>query len=108
MLIQALANLAPGASFEIVGDETLANLKWLDPSVVRPDDSTINAEMTRLKTERELTEYQRRREEEYPNKDDLLIALWEMVVEGRTASAEELQALRKEIKAKHPKPEVSR
>jgi hypothetical protein len=41
----------------------------------------------------------------YPSKDELIIALWEMVVENRPDLAQSLQARREEIKEKYPKPE---
>lgn len=41
----------------------------------------------------------------YPSKDEMIVALWEMVVENRPEMAEKLQARRAEIKAKFPKPE---
>lgn len=40
---------------------------------------------------------------QYPGKDEILVALWEMVVENRPEKAQELQARREEIKAKYPK-----
>lgn len=40
----------------------------------------------------------------YPSKDEMIVALWEMVVEGRPASAEALQLRRAEIKSLFPKP----
>lgn len=40
----------------------------------------------------------------YPSRDDMIVALWEMVVENRPELAQKLQARREEIKAKYPKP----
>ena len=40
---------------------------------------------------------------EYPSRDEMIVALWEMVVENRPETAEALQARREEIKAKYPK-----
>lgn len=40
----------------------------------------------------------------YPSKDEMIIALWEMVVESRPEAAEALQLRRAEIKALFPKP----
>jgi hypothetical protein len=51
------------------------------------------------------TEYQRQREKSYPKKEDLVIALWEMLVEGRTEQADRLQELRQAVKEQFPKPE---
>ena len=39
----------------------------------------------------------------YPSKDDMIVALWEMVVENRPEFANELQSRRSEIKSKYPK-----
>ncbi len=39
----------------------------------------------------------------YPSKEDMIVALWEMVVEERPEFAQELQARREEIKAQFPK-----
>ena len=45
-----------------------------------------------------------KRQVEYPSTDDLVIALWERTVEGRSAISEELEAKRQAIKLKYPKP----
>lgn len=42
----------------------------------------------------------------YPSKDDMIVALWEMVVENRPEMAQRLQARREEIKEQFPKPSV--
>jgi hypothetical protein len=42
---------------------------------------------------------------EYPSRDDMLVALWEMIVEERPEFVQELQARREAIKLKYPKPE---
>jgi len=102
----ALLRLYPGARFVLAGYD-YDGLDWQDETIPKPSRSELENELTKIRQEYAATEYHRHREEEYPEKDALLIALWEMVVEGRTASAEELQALRKEIKAKYPKPEVT-
>ncbi len=39
----------------------------------------------------------------YPSRDDMIVALWEMVVENRPEKAQELQARREEIKQRFPK-----
>ena len=40
----------------------------------------------------------------YPSKDEMIVALWEMVVEDRPEFAQELQARRQAIKSQFPKP----
>ena len=51
------------------------------------------------------TQYQRDRLKEYPNTNDLIVALWEKVMEDRSESADALEVKRQEVKTAHPKPE---
>ena len=48
-------------------------------------------------------EYARKRLEEYPSIDELVVALWEGVVEERMASVTKLEIKRQAVKANHPK-----
>jgi len=41
----------------------------------------------------------------YPSRDDMIVALWEMIVENRPEFAERLQERRNEIKSQYPKSE---
>jgi len=50
------------------------------------------------------TPYDQKRRAEYPPINDLIVALWEGVVEERMASIMELEEKRQAVKAKHPKP----
>lgn len=50
------------------------------------------------------TQYQRDRQAEYPSIDELIVALWEGVVEERMASVTALEGLRQAVKTKYPKP----
>lgn len=47
--------------------------------------------------------YDKAREAEFPSEKELIVALWEKVVEGRPESADALQALRIAVKEKYPK-----
>ena len=47
--------------------------------------------------------YDEKRKAEYPSIHDLIVALWENVVEERAASVISLEATRQAIKAKYPK-----
>lgn len=40
----------------------------------------------------------------YPSRDDMIVALWEMVVENRPERVQELQTRREQIKQQFPKP----
>jgi hypothetical protein len=67
------------------------------------DQAAYDAEVLRLEAEHAAQEYARNRKGEYPNIEELVVALWESVVEERLAPAIELQAKRQAIKNKYPK-----
>jgi len=69
------------------------------------DQAAVDTETARLQTEYDAQEYARNRQAEYPSLDDLIVALWEGVVEERMASVTALEALRQAVKTKYPKPE---
>jgi len=48
--------------------------------------------------------YEDLRRAEYPKTDELIVALWEQVIEGRPESATILQAKREAVKIKYSKP----
>ena len=50
--------------------------------------------------------YAENREREYPSLNELVVALWEGVVEERMESVTALEELRQAVKAKYPKPEL--
>ena len=57
------------------------------------------------KTQREADDtYADKRRIEYPSINDLIVALWENVVEERAASVVALEAKRQDVKTKYPKP----
>lgn len=96
----AVDSLVPGAEYSAVGEQITA---WYS-SAPQPSDEEIRAELARLMVKYDAQEYARKRAAEYPGIDQLIVALWESSVEGRPASAAELQALREAIKQKYPKP----
>ena len=71
---------------------------------VEIDQSAYDAEVARLQAEQDATQYQRDRKAEYPSMDELVVALWEAVIEERMASSIDLQGKRIAIKDKYPKP----
>jgi hypothetical protein len=75
-----------------------------DEQVVSINQDDYEAEVARLQAEQDATQYQRDRQAEYPSIDELVVALWEGVVEERMASVTALEELRQAVKAKHPKP----
>ena len=94
-LIDKLTIAYPDAKFSSVGDE----ITWSkENSYSQPTEDEINAKF-------QASQYQRDRLQEYPNTNDLIVALWEKVVEGRSESADALEVKRQEVKTAHPKPE---
>ena len=70
----------------------------------QPTDEAIQAKLSELQDEYDLKAYSRNRQNHFPNEHDLLVALWEKVVEGRSENADALQAIRTQVKAENPKP----
>jgi len=67
------------------------------------DQSLIDTETARLQAESDAQAYARNRQAEYPSLDELVVALWEGVVEERMASVTTLEGLRQAVKTKYPK-----
>ena len=60
---------------------------------------------TELKSQQDAydNDYARKRRAEYPTTDELIVALWESVVEERMAAVTALEAVRQAVKVAHPK-----
>ena len=69
----------------------------------KPTQEFLESELARLQAEQDATQYQRDRQAEYPSIDELVVALWEGVVEERMASVTALEGVRQAVKMKHPK-----
>ena len=95
----AILSLRPKAEFVLADGE----LEWRDEVQTEPTQSEIDAEVIRLQAEYDSQEYARKRSAEYPSIDELVVALWEGVVEERMASVTKLEIKRQAVKAKHPK-----
>ena len=69
----------------------------------KPTQEWLEAE---LKSQQDAydNDYARKRKAEYPTTDELIVALWESVVEERMAAVTALEAVRQDIKVAHPKP----
>ena len=81
-----------------------SNVWDADGNAVAIDESLVQAEVARLQAERDATQYQRDRKAEYPSMDEIVVALWEAVIEERMASSIDLQGKRTAVKEKYPKP----
>jgi len=69
----------------------------------RPTMADMEAAHTEWKTEHDAQAYARKRKAEYPSVDELVVALWEGVVEERMHAVTQLQIKRQAVKAKYPK-----
>jgi hypothetical protein len=76
--------------------------EWLSSSD-RPTTADIEAAHTEWQTEYDAQEYARKRKEEYPSVDELVVALWEGVVEERMQAVTQVEIKRQAVKAKYPK-----
>jgi hypothetical protein len=70
----------------------------------QPSDEAIQSKLSELQAEYDSKSYARNRQQNFPNEHDLLIALWEKVMEDRSESADALQAIRTQVKSDNPKP----
>ena len=75
--------------------------------VIHSDDDKPTQEFleAELKSQQDAydNDYARKRLEEYPSVDELVVALWEGVVEERMAAVTKLEGKRQAVKANHPK-----
>ena len=69
----------------------------------QPSEAEIETAHNEWQAEYDAQEYSRNRQAEYPSINELIVALWENVVEERAASVIELESLRQAVKARYPK-----
>ena len=70
----------------------------------QPTEAEIETAHAEWKAEWDAQEFARNRKAEYPSTDDLIVALWENVVEERASAVVALEAIRQQVKVRHPKP----
>jgi len=68
----------------------------------KPTQEWLEAELTRQQDAYD-NDYARKRLEEYPSVDSLVVALWEAVIEERMHAVTQLEIKRQAVKAKYPK-----
>jgi hypothetical protein len=83
-------------------DDLLKEFDRYDQSIV--DQTVVFSPVLRDRNLPDL--YKIRREREYPPLQNIIVSLWERVVENRPGVSDDLQAQREAVKAKHPKPEA--
>ena len=70
----------------------------------QPTEAEIESAHNEWQAGHDSQEYARNRQAEYPSIDDLIVALWENVVEERASAVVSLEAARQAVKTKYPKP----
>ena len=98
-IADALTSLRPGAEWVVRGDA----IEWRDATQTQPTKTEIDDEIAKLQATYDAQEYARNRQAEYPTINELVVALWEGVVEERMASVTALEGLRQAVKTKYPK-----
>ena len=101
-IVNALQSLRPAAQWVLRGD-SYDGLEWLDTTQTKPTESEVLAEVARLESEWNATEYQRLRAAEYPPITNYI----DGVVKGDQAQIDKYIADCLAVKAKYPKPETS-
>ena len=102
-ITKAILSIDPSAQVS-VNAEDINQITWHDGN---PNDITtaqILDKQAELVTEYNSQEYARNRQSEYPSINDLIVALWENVVEERASAVISLEADRQAVKTKYPKP----
>lgn len=92
-----------GRQYGVRGPE-YEDITWMEPGP-KPSREELATKWETIKEEVRLRKIAQARATpgEYPSKDEILVALWEKVIEGKSEYADELQARRLAIKAKYPK-----
>lgn len=99
-ITHALQRLRPSAKWSLNGD-SYSGLEWLDTTQTKPTEAEVLAEVARLESEWNATEYQRLRAAEYPPIANYL----DGVVKGDQAQIDKYITDCQAVKAKYPKPE---
>ena len=94
----------PDVDFRVEDHGSGAFIKEWNSASPQPSDAEIEAADAEYQTAWNAQEYARKREPEYPSIDDLIVALWENVVEERASAVVSLEAARQAVKTKYPKP----
>ena len=80
-----------------IGEKQLKNTKSID---------SIVEFYKKKETDANLDDYIDNRRSMYPTTDELIVALWEHIVEGKSDNITILQQKRNNIKSKYPKPDI--
>jgi hypothetical protein len=98
-IIDAVLAIDPTARVSVNGSDQIT---WHDENPNNITASQIQAKKAELQDAYD-NDYARKRLEEYPSENELIIALWEGVVEERMAAVTKLEGKRQAVKTKYPK-----
>ena len=101
-IAKSIKAINPTAEFKYSNEDS-STLEWLS-GTTPISKSDIEAKMAELQAEYDTQDYARNRQAEYPSINDLIVALWENVVEERASAVISLEADRQAVKTKYPKP----
>jgi hypothetical protein len=93
----------PEIDFSLQDDGSGAYIREWNSDKPQPSSEAIETAHAEWQAEYDSQAYARNRKAEYPSIDELVVALWEGVVEERMASVTALEILRQAIKQKYPK-----
>jgi hypothetical protein len=92
-----------GVDFTLQDDGQGTYIKEWNSNQSPPTEAEIETAHAEWQAEYDSQEYARNRQAEYPSIDELVVALWEGVVEERMASVTRLEGLRQAVKTRYPK-----
>lgn len=92
-----------GRQYGVLGPN-YEDITWMEPGP-KPTKEELATKWETIKDEVKARRVamQRSTPGNYPSRDDMIVALWEKIVEGRSEFADQLQARREEIKRLFPK-----
>lgn len=108
-IADVLSILHPDADFQkdiiirAEGDVFTIDYWDVDTLGQQPTIEYLESQIEVLATEISNKQQQAKRKREYPTTDELIVALWESVVENDDTALNDLQAKRQLIKQKYPK-----
>ena len=97
-------NMVEDGDFRLQDDGSGTYIKEWKSASPQPTEAEIETAHAEWQAEHDTQEYARNRQAEYPSTDELIVALWENVVEERASAVVALEAIRQQVKARHPKP----
>lgn len=106
MIYQALIKLGFSESDFILQNDSDGNGTYIaqwNSDQPQPTEAEIETAHAEWQAEQDAQAYARNRKAEYPTTEELMVALWEAVIEERMASSIDLQGKRTAIKEKYPK-----